>query len=74
VELVAVAAGVVTRIGPVVADGGTTALILESNPTVKVPATPLKVTDVAPERWMPRIVTVVPTLALEGKAIEIDGA
>src|SRR2546427_116655 len=57
VALVAVPIGVVTPIMPVKAPDGTVAVIAVSDPTVKVAATPLKVTDVAPVNPDPAIVT-----------------
>ena len=59
--LVTEPAGVVTLIGPVVAPAGTVAVILVALTTLNVAATPLKVTLVAPVKFVPVIVTVVPT-------------
>jgi hypothetical protein len=59
--LVTEPAGVVTLIGPVVAPAGTVAAILVALTTLNVAATPLKVTLVAPVKFVPVIVTVVPT-------------
>jgi hypothetical protein len=53
--------GVVTLIGPVVAPAGTVAVILVPLTTLNVAVTPLNVTLVAPVRFVPVIVTVVPT-------------
>jgi hypothetical protein len=60
--LVAEPSGVVTLIGPVVAPAGTVAVILVDGATLNVVAeTPLKVTAVAPVKFVPVIVTIVPT-------------
>jgi len=58
---VAVPYGVVTEIGPVVAPRGTVALITKLLNTVNVAGVPLKVTEVAPEKYLPTSVTIVPT-------------
>jgi len=60
--LLALPAGVVTEIGPVVAPAGTVAVICVDELTVKVAVVPLKVTAVAPERFAP----VIMTLAVAG--------
>lgn len=73
-ELVAVPAGVVTAIGPVLALLGTVALIDVSEVTEDVAAaTPLNVTEVAPVKCVPVIVTAVPTGPLVGVNDEIVG-
>ena len=72
--LVAVPSGVVTRIWPDVAPAGTVAVTCDAPPTVKVAAVPLKVTDEAPVKFEPLIVTVVPTPPLTGVKPLIDGA
>ena len=59
--LVAVPAGVVTVMRPVVAPEGTVAVILPDQFTVKAAATPLNVTSVAPSKFDPLITTEVPT-------------
>jgi hypothetical protein len=59
--LVTEPAGVVTLIGPVVAPAGTVAVILVDLTTLNVAAVPLNVTPVAPVKFVPVIVTVVPT-------------
>jgi len=64
--LVAVPAGVVTLSGPVVAPAGTVAWIVVSEVTVKVALTLLKATAVAPVKFVPLIVTLVPTGPLLG--------
>ena len=52
---------VVTVIGPVVAPVGTVVVIVPEGLTVKVAATPLNETAVAPMKFVPVIVTPVPT-------------
>jgi len=71
--LVAVPAGVVTLIGPVVAPAGTVAWIAVAELTVKLALTPLKVTAVAPPRFVPLIETLVPTGPLAGVKLAIVG-
>jgi hypothetical protein len=72
--LVAVPPGVVTAIFPVVAVVGTVAVILIAELTVKVVAgTPLKVTEVAPARFVPLMVTMVPATPLVGVKLVIFG-
>ncbi|MBZ5544248.1 MAG: hypothetical protein LAO07_11310 [Acidobacteriia bacterium] len=66
-ELVAVPAGVVTLIGPVVAPLGTEAVIWVSEFTVNAADVPLKATEVAPVSADPEIVTLVPTDPLVGE-------
>jgi hypothetical protein len=61
VVLVAEPAGVVTLIGPVVAVDGTVAVIWVAEFTTNVAATLLNVTAVAPVKFVPVIVTDVPT-------------
>jgi hypothetical protein len=62
VALVAVPPGVVTVILPVVAPVGTVAVIFVAEFTVNVvAATPLNLTEVAPVKLVPVILTVVPT-------------
>lgn len=75
VALVAVPADVVTTIGPVVASAGTVAVILMAELTVKVVAEmPLKLTDVAPVKLAPLIVTLAPAGPLVGEKLVIRGA
>ncbi len=63
----AVPPGVVTAIVPVVAPVGTVAVIWVAELTVNaVAAVPLNLTAVAPVRFEPLIVTVVPTGPLPG--------
>ena len=71
--LVALPAGVVTVTGPVAAPAGTTAWIAASDCTVKVALNPLNVTEVAPVRPEPLIVTLVPTAPLAGAKLAIVG-
>lgn len=56
-ELVPVPEGVVTETGPVVAPGGTVAVVWLSEFTVKVAAAPLNITEAAPVKALPLIVT-----------------
>ena len=72
--LVAVPLGVVTMIGPVVAFAGTVAVICDADLTLNDALTPLKVTLVAPEKFVPLMVTDVPVLPLVGVKLEIVGA
>jgi hypothetical protein len=75
VALVAVPPGVVTAIGPVVAPAGTVAVICVERSTLKVAAlTPLKVTEVAPVKFVPVITTLSPVPPLVGEKLEIVGA
>jgi len=53
--------GVTTWTAPVVAPAGTVVVISELETTSKTAPVPLKVTLVAPVRWVPRILTAVPT-------------
>jgi hypothetical protein len=72
-ELVAVPPAVITVICPVEAPEGTTAVIDEDEPTVKVALTPLNFTDVAPVKLVPLIVTVIPIAPLVGEKPEMPG-
>ena len=72
--LVAVPPGVVTLSGPVVAPVGTAAWIVVAEVTVKLALTPLNVTVVAPVKFVPLIVTLVPTGPLVGVKLVIVGA
>jgi hypothetical protein len=74
VALVAVPAGFVTVIFPVVALPGTVAVILMSELRVKAAASPLNLTDVVPLKFVPLIVTLAPTAPLGGANPEIPGA
>jgi hypothetical protein len=72
--LVATPAGVVTLSVPVVAPAGTVAWIAVAEVTVKeVALTPLNATAVAPVKFVPLIVTLVPTGPLVGVKPEIVG-
>jgi hypothetical protein len=73
--LAAVPSGVVTLITPVVAPVGTTAVTCVAESTVKlVAAVRLNVTPVAPVRFVPVMITVVPTGPLIGTNEVIVGA
>jgi hypothetical protein len=72
--LVAVPAGFVTVIFPVVALAGTVVVILISELRVKVAGMPLNLTDVVPVKFVPSIVTLAPTAPLGGEKPEIVGA
>ena len=65
--------GVVTQIAPVVAPLGTVAVMLVAELTVKLAADPLNFTLVAPVKFVPVIITVVPTGPLPGVNELIDG-
>src|SRR5207237_5289330 len=71
--LVAVRPGELTLSGPVVVPAGTVARIVVSEVTVKVALTPLNDTDVAPVKFVPLIVTLVPTGPLVGVKVAIVG-
>ena len=71
--LVAVPSGVVTLRGPVVALAGTVAEICVDELTVNVALVPLNFTDVAPVKFVPLIVTLVPTGPLEGAKLVMVG-
>ena len=64
----------VTLIVPVVAPSGTVALIWVSEVTVKVAAVPFNFTAAAPVKWVPIMVTDVPTGPLRGEKELIVGA
>src|SRR6185295_9770692 len=66
VALVAVPPGVVTVILPVVAPEGTVAVTDVAVLVENVAVTPLNFTAVTPVRFVPAIVTLVPTLPLVG--------
>ena len=61
--------GVMTVMGPVVAPAGTVAVMEVSETTVKLAASPLNLTAVAPVKFVPVIVTTVPT----GPKIGVNG-
>ena len=71
--LVAVPPAVVTEILPEVAPLGTPVTMAVFERTVLVATTPLKVTCVAPVKFVPEIVTAVPTPPEEGIKPEIAG-
>jgi hypothetical protein len=73
-ELVAVPAGVTTVILPVVAPDGTVAVIFVDELTMNVADTPPNLTAVAPVKFVPLIVTDVPTGPLFGEKDVIVGA
>ena len=72
-ELVAVPPAVVTLIGPVVVPADTVARIEVAEVTVKLALTELKVTEVAPLKFVPPMVTLVPTGPLVGAKLVIVG-
>src|SRR5258706_12962495 len=72
--LVAVPAGVVTLTGPVVAAAGTVAWMAVSELIVKLAPTPWNATAVAPVKFVPSIVTLVPTGPLGGVKLAMVGA
>jgi len=72
--LVATPPGVVTETNPVVAAAGTIAVIANAVSPVIVAAAPLNVTDVAPLRFVPEIVTAVPVGPVAGARPVIVGA
>src|SRR2546428_29810 len=71
--LVAVPAGVVTLSGPVVAPLGTVAVIEVAEFTVKLALVPLNVTAVAPVKFVPLSVTLLPIGPLVGVKLVIVG-
>ena len=71
--LVAVPPGVVTLIGPVVDPEGTVVEMEVSELTVKVAATVLKLTAVAPVKFVPAISTLAPIRPLVGEKLVIVG-
>jgi hypothetical protein len=72
--LLAVPAEVVTLIGPVIAPAGTVAVIAVAEFTVKLALVPLNITAVAPVKFVPLIVTLVPTAPLLGvKLVTVGG-
>src|SRR5256885_13275473 len=64
--LFAVPPEVVTLIGPLVAPAGTVAVIAVAELTVKLALVPLNSTALAPVKFVPLIVTLVPTGPLAG--------
>src|SRR5437773_3478413 len=71
--LLAVPPEVVTLIGPLVAPAGTVTVIAVAELTVKLALVPLNSTAVAPVKFVPLIVTVVPTDPLAGVTLVIVG-
>jgi hypothetical protein len=71
--LLVVPAEVMTLIEPVVAPAGTVAVIVVAEPTVKAALVPLNSTAVAPVKFVPLIVTLVPTRPLVGVKLVIVG-
>lgn len=67
--LVRVPLEVTTCTFPVVAPVGTVVFISEAETTVNVAAVPLKLTLVAPLRFVPRITTALPTLPEVGTVL-----
>ena len=65
--------GVVTLTGPVVAPAGTVAEICVAEFTVNVALVPLNLTEVVPVKFVPLIVTFVPTGPREGAKLVIVG-
>ena len=64
-----------TEMGPVVEPAGTTAVICVALTTVnEAAAIPLNATPVVPDKFVPVIVTVVPTMPLEGAMLVMLGA
>lgn len=66
-------AGVITVTGPVEAPVGTKADMSLEVSTVKLAVTPLKRTDVAPEKFVPTISTSTPGQPVSGSSSEIVG-
>ncbi len=73
IALVAVPPAVVTLIVPVVAPVGTVAEICVAEFTVKLAVVPLNFTALAPLKFAPVIVTLIPTAPLVGEKLLIDG-
>jgi hypothetical protein len=71
--LVAVPPGVVTLSDPVVAPAGTVARIAVLDVTVNPAAVPLNLTDDAPVKFVPLMVTLVPVGPLAGVKLAIVG-
>jgi hypothetical protein len=72
--LLVVPPGVVTLTGPVVPPAGTVAWIAVAELIVKLALAPLNATAVAPVKFVPLIVTLVPTGPLAGVTLVIVGA
>jgi hypothetical protein len=71
--LLAVPSDVVTLIGPLEAPAGTVAVMAIAEFTVKLALVPLNSTDVAPVKFVPLIVTLVPAGPLPGAKLLIVG-
>ncbi|HYR17113.1 MAG TPA: hypothetical protein VEQ67_23290, partial [Mycobacterium sp.] len=71
--LLAVPPAVVTLIDPLEAPAGTVAVIVVAEFTVKLALVPLNSTDVAPVKFVPLMLTLVPTGPLPGVKLEIVG-
>src|SRR5439155_898416 len=71
--LLAVPSALVTPIGPLVAPAGTAAVLVVAEPIVKLAFVPLNCTPVTPVKFVPLIVTLVPTGPLAGVKLEIVG-
>src|SRR5579863_9461686 len=65
--------GVTTSTLPVVDPAGTVVVISVGETMVKVAAVPLKVTEVAPERSVPRTITFLPVLPAVGMVVTKGG-
>ena len=74
VALMAVPPAVITVIGPVVAPAGTCAVICAEVLTSKPAFTPLNRTAVAPVKFAPEMVTLVPAGPAVGLKPKIEGA
>jgi hypothetical protein len=74
VALLAEPPAVVTLMVPVVAPEGTVAVICVAELTVNVAVVPLKLTAVAPVKFAPVTITLVPAGPLAGEKLVIDGA
>src|SRR6267143_1312146 len=71
--LLAVPPAVVTLIDPLEAPAGTVAVIVVAEFTVKLALVPLNRTAVAPVKFVPLMLTLVPTGPLPGVKLEIVG-
>jgi hypothetical protein len=72
--VVAVPLGVTTWIGPVAAPEGTIAVICVLASTLKLAGTPAKVTEVAPWRFVPVIITRAPVSPRAVVALKCAGS
>jgi hypothetical protein len=71
--LLAVPAGLMTLIGPLVAPVGTVAVMVVAEFTVKLALVPLNRTALAPVKLVPLIVTLAPAGPLVGAKLEMVG-